>query len=68
MKVKLLNSNGYPFMSAVKFPAEVEGEQNGTGNVQVMCSELMRVGAKNSIEVGDPVFMYGFKDYEIIDK
>lgn len=66
VKIQLLNDNGYSFLSLVKFPVEVACIPNTESQVFIRCDELLRIGATPSLELGDPEFVYGFSDYELI--
>lgn len=66
MKVQLLSDNSYPFLSNVEFPVKVDCVPNTGLQVFVRCDELLRIGATPSLELGDPEFVYGFSDYELI--
>lgn len=67
MRVQLLNDNGYPFLSLVKFPVEVACIPNTESQVFIRCDELLQIGAAPSLELEDPEFVYSFTDYKVVE-
>lgn len=69
MKIRLLNTYGFPFLKDATFPLEVTAEEGTfvSGTVQVHRNEFIKLGFEPNAEYNKPYFNLAKDEVEIVE-